>query len=75
LSMSVGVAHFDPDKPVTLQELMRQADTGLYEHKRKNRLAASKGRWPSAAPLEMNPSGSLALMTTGPLIDPTMPRG
>jgi two-component system, cell cycle response regulator len=75
LSMSVGVAHFDPDKPVTLQELMRQADTGLYEHKRKNRLAASKGRWPSAAPLEMNPSGSLALMATGPLMDPTMPRG
>ena len=75
LSMSVGVAHFDPDKPVTLQELMRQADTELYEHKRKNRLAASKGRWPSAAPLEMNPSGSLALMATGPLMDPTMPRG
>jgi two-component system, cell cycle response regulator len=59
LSMSVGVAHFDPDKPVTLQELMRQADTDLYGHKRKNRSAASKGRWLSAAPLELNPSGSL----------------
>jgi diguanylate cyclase (GGDEF)-like protein len=33
LSLSVGVAHFDPDKPVTLQELMKQADTALYEHK------------------------------------------
>jgi two-component system, cell cycle response regulator len=75
LSMSVGVAHFDPDKPVTLQELMRQADTELYEHKRKSRLAPSKSRWPSAAPLEMNPSGSLAFMTSGPLIEPTMPRG
>jgi len=74
LSMSVGVAHFDPDKPVTLQELMRQADTGLYEHKRKNRLAASKDRWPSAAPLEMNASGSLALMTSEP-IEPTEQRG
>jgi diguanylate cyclase (GGDEF)-like protein len=60
LSMSVGVAHFDPDKPVTLQELMRQADTELYEHKRKGRLAASTGRRLSTAPLELNPSGSLS---------------
>jgi diguanylate cyclase (GGDEF)-like protein len=75
LSMSVGVAHFDPDKPVTLQELMRHADTELYEHKRKGRLAPSNGRRVSAAPLELNPSGSLALMTAGPLIEPTMPRG
>jgi two-component system, cell cycle response regulator len=37
LSLSVGVAHFDPDKPATLQDLIRQADTALYEHKRKNR--------------------------------------
>jgi len=33
LSMSIGVAHFDPDRPVTLQELMKQADAELYEHK------------------------------------------
>jgi two-component system cell cycle response regulator len=65
VSMSVGVAHFDPDKPVTLQELMRQADTELYEHKRKNRLATSKGRWPSAAPLEMNPTGMETVMPRG----------
>jgi two-component system, cell cycle response regulator len=75
LSMSVGVAHFDPARPVTLQELMRQADAELYEHKRKARLAASKGRWLSAAPLASSPSGSLALMTPGPLIEPTMPMG
>jgi diguanylate cyclase (GGDEF)-like protein len=37
LSLSVGVAHFDPRKPVTLQELMRQADSALYRHKRGNR--------------------------------------
>jgi len=37
LSLSVGVAHFDPEKPVTLQELMRQADAALYRHKRKAR--------------------------------------
>ena len=66
VSMSVGVAHFDPDKPATLQELMRQADTELYEHKRKNRLATSKGRWPSAAPLEMNnPTGMETAMPRG----------
>ncbi|HWX29815.1 MAG TPA: GGDEF domain-containing protein [Steroidobacteraceae bacterium] len=35
LSLSVGVAHFDPDKPVTLQELMRRADAALYRHKRR----------------------------------------
>jgi two-component system cell cycle response regulator len=65
VSMSVGVAHFDPDKPVTLQELMRQADTELYERKRTNRLAASKGRWPSAAPLEINPTGMETAMPRG----------
>jgi diguanylate cyclase (GGDEF)-like protein len=106
LSLSVGVAHFDPDKPVTLQELMRQADSALYRHKRKERssvsggvtianseaparvgakqlslgestAAASNGHWLSAAPLELNPPGSLALMTSGPLspIEPTAPRG
>ena len=41
LSLSVGVAHFDPDKPATLQDLMRQADTALYERKRKNRACVS----------------------------------
>jgi two-component system cell cycle response regulator len=35
LSLSVGVAHFDPDNPVTLQELMRRADAALYRHKRR----------------------------------------
>jgi two-component system cell cycle response regulator len=62
LSLSVGVAHFDPDNPATLQDLMRQADTALYEHKRKNQscvsngltaanseAAASNGRWLSMA--------------------------
>jgi diguanylate cyclase (GGDEF)-like protein len=37
LSLSVGVAHFDPGQPVTLQELMRQADLALYRHKRSDR--------------------------------------
>jgi diguanylate cyclase (GGDEF)-like protein len=40
LSLSVGVAHFDPRKPVTLEELMRQADAALYRHKRRDRWAS-----------------------------------
>jgi len=64
LSLSIGVAHFDPDEPVTLQELMRQADAALYQHKRKdpfsisdglaaaNSQAAANNRWLSVAPLE-----------------------
>jgi diguanylate cyclase (GGDEF)-like protein len=33
LSLSVGVARFNPDKPVSLQELMRQADTAMCRQK------------------------------------------
>jgi diguanylate cyclase (GGDEF)-like protein len=40
LSLSVGLAHFDPGSPVTLQELMRQADVALYRHKRRDRWAS-----------------------------------
>jgi two-component system cell cycle response regulator len=43
LSLSVGVAHFDPDRPVTLQELMKQADTALYQHKSAKRSSVSGG--------------------------------
>jgi len=50
LTLSVGAAHFDPDKPATLQELMRQADTALYERKRKNRTCESNGLSAAARP-------------------------
>jgi diguanylate cyclase (GGDEF)-like protein len=43
LSLSVGVAHFDADQPVTLQELMRQADAALYRHRRKARRVPDLG--------------------------------
>jgi two-component system, cell cycle response regulator len=72
LSLSVGVAHFDPAKPSTLQELMRQADAALYRHKRKHRSAPGGGA-DSPAPLELRPSGSFALMTSGP--QAAVPRG
>lgn len=105
LSLSVGVAHFDPDKPVTLQELMKHADTELYRDKRRKNLsaagsvvaaahsevparagqrsavgestaAASNGHRLAAPPLELkNPSGNLALLRAGPLIQPVTPTG
>jgi diguanylate cyclase (GGDEF)-like protein len=35
LSLSIGVAHYDPEKPSSLDELMAQADELMYEEKRK----------------------------------------
>jgi diguanylate cyclase (GGDEF)-like protein/PAS domain S-box-containing protein len=35
LSLSVGIAHYDPETPSTLDELMAQADTLMYDEKRK----------------------------------------
>jgi GGDEF domain-containing protein len=37
LSVSIGVARFDPKHPVSLGELMLQADKSMYEEKRKRR--------------------------------------
>ena len=34
LSLSVGIAHYNPKAPLTLDELMTQADTLMYEEKR-----------------------------------------
>jgi two-component system cell cycle response regulator len=34
LALSVGLAHFDPAKPVSLEELVASADDALYEDKR-----------------------------------------
>jgi diguanylate cyclase (GGDEF)-like protein len=35
LALSVGLARFDPARPVSLEELMASADEALYEHKRR----------------------------------------
>ncbi|MCX5815143.1 MAG: diguanylate cyclase [Proteobacteria bacterium] len=34
LSLSIGIAHYDPEKPSTLDELMTKADRLMYEEKR-----------------------------------------
>jgi diguanylate cyclase (GGDEF)-like protein len=62
LSLSVGVAHFDPGNPVTLKELMRQADVALYRHKRRDRWASE-----STAALPLIPHASV--------IQPAIPGG
>jgi diguanylate cyclase (GGDEF)-like protein/PAS domain S-box-containing protein len=36
LSLSVGIAHYDPEHPCSIDDLMAQADTVMYEHKRGN---------------------------------------
>ena len=35
LSLSIGIAHYDPETPSTLDKLMAQADELMYEEKRK----------------------------------------
>jgi diguanylate cyclase (GGDEF)-like protein len=37
LSLSIGAAHFDPKNPVSLGDLMLQADQAMYEQKRKRK--------------------------------------
>ncbi len=46
LSLSVGVAHFDPRRPVSIDELLEIAEQAMYEHKRVNRIASSSGLTP-----------------------------
>jgi diguanylate cyclase (GGDEF)-like protein len=44
LSLSVGLARFDPRNPVSLQDLMAQADEAMYRQKKgKSRGAADRG--------------------------------
>ncbi len=37
LSVSVGAAHFDPEYPISIDELLSKADTSMYAEKRKKR--------------------------------------
>ena len=37
LSISIGVAHYDPDEACTIEELLGRADRAMYEEKRKKR--------------------------------------
>jgi diguanylate cyclase (GGDEF)-like protein/PAS domain S-box-containing protein len=37
LSLSVGIAYYDPEHPCSIEELITKADKMMYEQKRKNR--------------------------------------
>jgi diguanylate cyclase (GGDEF)-like protein len=41
LSLSVGVARYDPQSPLSLGDLMAQADADMYRHKNRRALASS----------------------------------
>ena len=36
LSISVGAAHYDPERPCSIEELLHRADTSMYEQKRQS---------------------------------------
>ncbi|QZY57295.1 diguanylate cyclase domain-containing protein [Crassaminicella profunda] len=38
ISISIGAAHFDPENPVGIEELMARADKLMYEHKKRKRV-------------------------------------
>lgn len=76
LSLSVGVAHFDPDKPVTLQELMRQADAALYRLKhRAARTADGLTAAKSEAPARAVGAGMLPVLGDGVAAVAALSRG
>ena len=41
-SLSVGVAHFNPRRPVSVDELLETAEQAMYQHKRVTRIASSE---------------------------------
>lgn len=42
LSLSIGIAQFDPNHETSLEAMIVEADKALYENKRKKRLAGSE---------------------------------
>ncbi|QXM06188.1 diguanylate cyclase domain-containing protein [Crassaminicella indica] len=38
ISISIGAAYFDPENPVSIEELMARADKLMYEYKKRNHL-------------------------------------
>ncbi len=42
LSLSIGIAQFDPNHETSLESMIVEADKALYDNKRKKRLAGSK---------------------------------
>ena len=65
LSISIGVAHYDPDEACTIEELMGRADRVMYEEKRKKRtlqpvkLRLEPARLKPSPNHSANPSGDI----------------
>ena len=65
LSLSAGVAVFDPERPKTLDELIDEADRRMYEAKRRRRTIALEGDGLEASAASIG-LGSAAEPETGP---------
>jgi diguanylate cyclase (GGDEF)-like protein len=42
LSLSIGIAHFNPQRPVGIDELLEGAEQAMYEHKRVTQIASAE---------------------------------
>ena len=42
LSLSLGIAHFNPQRPVGIDELLEGAEQAMYEHKRVTQIASAE---------------------------------
>ena len=42
LALSIGVAHFNPQRPVGIDELLQNAEQAMYEHKRVSQIASAE---------------------------------
>ena len=42
LSLSIGIAHFNPQRPVAIDELLEGAEQAMYEHKRVTQIASAE---------------------------------
>ena len=72
LALSVGLARFDPARPVPLEELMASADEALYEDKRRKLTAKSvatiqpsRHRWDDVAECLLDAGGDVGVGLRG----------
>jgi diguanylate cyclase (GGDEF)-like protein len=61
VSLSVGVARFDPDAAVSLKDLMAQADRALYAQRQQKRSAPRQQRFAGSAANDAVPELGLAI--------------
>jgi diguanylate cyclase (GGDEF)-like protein len=52
LSMSVGIARYDPNNPSSIDELLARADDSMYQYKKEAKERAVAHRFPKEVPFE-----------------------